>query len=449
MLTWTAVGLNGEYINALAIDPANTASVYAAVGDGFGWGIYKTTTGGGSWPQVYGGAPHYALAIDPVNTNTVYAGEAYEPLKTINSGGTWVKLQSIGASDHRAIAIDPTNTSTVYVGVSFGWGVYKTINGGAAFTNVLLSTYATSLAIIPITTSVLYAGAQDGYGLGGGVYKTSNGGTGWTKVMTYTQVNALAINPLNPNVIYAGTEGGGIYKSTNGGANWNTANTGLTHLMVRALAIDPSNPNVVYAGTWEGGVFQSTNAGGNWAAINSGLTNTYILSLAIDPTNPSVVYAGTEGGGVFKLTSGDSTPTPMATPTGQTAVLKAFLPLALKNFLSYFEGPFEVEDNDSYLQANGPLRSGQDYMGYPDDAKDYFSIVSSTSGNITVSLSNHTGLGVQLQLFYQSVSNLVAFDLDAPYQINHSGPAGTYYIYIFTESGFNIVDLYTLRVTFP
>jgi len=126
-----------------------------------------------------------------------------------------------------------------------------------------------------------------------------------------------------------------------------------------------------------------------------------------------------------------------------------FLPLSLRDVFHYFEGPFEVEDNDSYLQANGPLRSGQDYMGYPDDAKDYFSFIPSASGSMSINLSNHTGLGVQLQLFYQSVANLVAFDLDAPYQINHSGPAGTYYIYIFTESGFNSLTPYTLRATFP
>ena len=36
---------------------------------------------------------------------------------------------------------------------------------------------------------------------------------------------------------------------------------------------------------------------------------------------------------------------------------------------SYFEGPWEVEPNNSDQQANGPLRSDRAYLGYPNDPK--------------------------------------------------------------------------------
>ncbi len=126
-----------------------------------------------------------------------------------------------------------------------------------------------------------------------------------------------------------------------------------------------------------------------------------------------------------------------------------YLPLLMSDHVPYFEGPWEVEDNDSSQQANGPLRSGQDYYGYPDDLKDYFSIYLRTGGTITIDLSNHTGQGVQLQLFYQSVDNRVAYDLDPPYHVEYSGQAGWYYVYIYTESGHNSSTPYTLRVTYP
>jgi hypothetical protein len=141
-----------------------------------------------------------------------------------------------------------------------------------------------------------------------------------------------------------------------------------------------------------------------------------------------------------------STPTPTS---GAPPANRVALPLVLRNHVAYFEGPFEVEDNDAYLQANGPLRSGRDYSGYPDDSRDYFSIFTLDSGLITIALSNHVGSGVQLQLFYQTTDNRLAYDLDPPYQITYNGPPGTYYIYIFTESGFNGVTPYTLRVTYP
>jgi len=128
---------------------------------------------------------------------------------------------------------------------------------------------------------------------------------------------------------------------------------------------------------------------------------------------------------------------------------KVYLPLTLRDYVAYFEGPWEVEPNNSYLQANGPLRSGRDYYGYPNDPKDYFSIYLRTGGTITIDLTNHTGQGVQLQLFYQSTNNRVDYDLDAPYHITYTGPAGWYYIYIYTAGGYNTTTPYILRVTYP
>jgi hypothetical protein len=55
-----------------------------------------------------------------------------------------------------------------------------------------------------------------------------------------------------------------------------------------------------------------------------------------------------------------------------------------------------------------------------------------------------------LQLFYQSTDNLVDFDTGkGPHHVQHNGPAGLYYIYIFTLSGFNTTTPYTLVVTYP
>jgi len=142
-----------------------------------------------------------------------------------------------------------------------------------------------------------------------------------------------------------------------------------------------------------------------------------------------------------------ATPTPTVTPTA--TAIKGYLPLVLRDYVAYFEGPWEVEPNNTYLQANGSLRSGRDYYGYPNDQKDYFSIYLRTGGQIVIDLSNHTGQGVQLQLFYQTAGNLVAGDLDAPYHIEYTGPAGLYYIYIYTAGNYNSSTAFALRATYP
>ena len=158
-----------------------------------------------------------------------------------------------------------------------------------------------ALALDPATPTTLYAGTY-----GGGVFKSTNGGAAWNAVtagLMNTDVRALAINPATPTTLYAGTYGDGVFKSTNGGAAWIPVNTGLTNTWVWALAIDPVTPTTLYAGTDAGGVFKSTNGGGAWSAVNAGLTNTNVLALALAPATPSTPYAGTAGGGVFAMRS--------------------------------------------------------------------------------------------------------------------------------------------------
>jgi hypothetical protein len=125
------------------------------------------------------------------------------------------------------------------------------------------------------------------------------------------------------------------------------------------------------------------------------------------------------------------------------------LPGVLGSYRPFFEGTWEREPNNSADEANGPLRSGKAYQGYPNDKKDYFSVETGSRGRITVDLGNHTGQHVQLQLFYQSTANRVVLDPEPPYHLEHTGPAGRYYIYINTGAGFSDTTPYTLRVTYP
>jgi hypothetical protein len=128
---------------------------------------------------------------------------------------------------------------------------------------------------------------------------------------------------------------------------------------------------------------------------------------------------------------------------------KSLLPMVVYHYLSYFDGAFEVEPNNTYQEANGALRSGQNYQGYPNDQRDYFSFYVQTAGPIHITLDNHTGIQTQLQLFYQSTDNRVGYDPEAPFEISYNGQPGWYYIYIFTGSGYNNTTAYTLHTTFP
>jgi hypothetical protein len=134
-----------------------------------------------------------------------------------------------------------------------------------------------------------------------------------------------------------------------------------------------------------------------------------------------------------------------------------YVPLLLSDAYFFFTGPFEQEPNNSGDQPNGALIFNQDYQGYPNDLKDYFSFNLPATGVFTITLDDHSGMGVQLQLFYDKVTvdNRVAADVVAPFQIafgTQSGEnpqAGWYFIYIYTAAGWNEIIPYTLRVTYP
>jgi hypothetical protein len=131
------------------------------------------------------------------------------------------------------------------------------------------------------------------------------------------------------------------------------------------------------------------------------------------------------------------------------------LPLVLGDI--YFYGPWEAEPNNVLANAIGPLRSNQDYFGYHNDDSDYFKIITSTAGQISVNAtSNHTvkdsqgNYVIQLQLRDQD-GNLLDYKSSPSMQIIYYAPAaGWYYIRIYTNPAYlDASKTYTLRVVYP
>jgi PKD repeat protein len=126
-----------------------------------------------------------------------------------------------------------------------------------------------------------------------------------------------------------------------------------------------------------------------------------------------------------------------------------YLPIVLKGFPLCFEGPWEVEDNDSASQANGLLCSGQEYYAYPDDANDYFSLHSG-AGTVTVDMWDYVpGTNGQL-ILYDEELNWVDWDNDPldGWQIVADVGQGKYYVRVYTADGF-VAEAYRLQVSFP
>ena len=132
--TWSrGVSPGDGFSTVLVIDPITTTTLYAGGVNG----VAKTTDGGLNWTLMNSGllpTDVSALAVDPANPATVYAGTHNSGVfKSIDGGASWLDINA-GLDNGRivGVVIDPFAPSTLYAG-TFGAGVYKTIDGGTTW----------------------------------------------------------------------------------------------------------------------------------------------------------------------------------------------------------------------------------------------------------------------------------------------------------------------------
>ncbi len=250
----------------------------------------------------------------------------------------------------KTITQSPTNPNLLYAG-AFGWGVFKSIDGGASWINVKTGMTNTHVrSIVAISDNIVFAGTNDG------VFKTINGGVSWISVLTTINSVRSLVYDSKSGSLYAATYGSGLYKSTDQGTNWaprivndpTTAET-MPHLWsvaifgkdslyaggsilditvggalfssvnggmswfqvqypigirssVKSIAISPNDPTAsLIIGTAAKGVYKSINAGTNWTEINAGTTPNPIIDKRINTVgfNTTFRYAGTDSLGKF------------------------------------------------------------------------------------------------------------------------------------------------------
>jgi photosystem II stability/assembly factor-like uncharacterized protein len=346
-------GLTSPAVYSLAVDPVTTGTLYAGTHSG---GIFKSTDGGGQWTAIHSGIVEdevHAIAIDPVDPQTIYIAaqiHSYPPssslYKSIDGGASWSPInQGLGSfTSVETLALDPQTTSTIYAGTDAG-GVFKSVDGGVSWQKASddfdLTPYVRTIAVDPASPSTVYATAIDYHGdYGAAVFKTIDGGANWTQVMNGFALGAepvaLAIDPVASLTVYASAfEQGtydpiGVYKSTDGGDTWAAMDDGLFPSIGDAIVIDPSRTDTVYVGMGGGGIFKTLDGAAHWRYAGFGLLNTRVDSLTMDPSNPYVLYAGTEYAGVFKTTNGGGRWTQLIVNPGGTEL--AYTSIAVDPF---------------------------------------------------------------------------------------------------------------------
>jgi photosystem II stability/assembly factor-like uncharacterized protein len=225
-----------------------------------------------SWNPGYGKVS--AIAIHPSNTNIIYVGTPGGGIwKSTNAGSTWIPILDNNAAwiSIGAMTISPSNQSVIYASAGENSeAIIKSTNAGLTW-SASGSGITGSINYIlnhPTNSNILFATGEFG------IYRSTNAGASWTNVYSGSRIGDLEFKPSDPNIMTAA--GDIILRSTNNGQNWIQlgAAQGITTSDRTKLAVSPNNPNYVYAiqanGNMFGRLYLSTDAGANFTTRITG-----------------------------------------------------------------------------------------------------------------------------------------------------------------------------------
>ncbi len=273
--------------------------------------------------------------------------------KSVNMGTTWQSIfDGHETSSIGDIAIAPSDPEVLWVGTgepnnrqssSFGYGVYKSEDGGATFQHMGLERtgHIGEVVVHPRDPGLVYVAALGPLWAPGderGVFRTRDSGKTWEKVLFVDEDTGavdLSMDPTNPGVLYAALYqrrrvpwgfsgsgmGGGLYKTTDGGDVWKRLENGLPKGPLGRIGVDlfRGDPRIVYAiieHKTEGGVYRSSDRGEKWTKVSSlNPRPMYYSHIFVDPAAAERIYVlGSEffysdDGGTTFVENEEMTPT--------------------------------------------------------------------------------------------------------------------------------------------
>lgn len=276
-------------VASIGVSTSSTAELYRSTNFGTSW-----TSLSGSGHTLYQYWSAHDVAISPANTNRImYAGvNTYS--YTIGTGGS--QTGSNIHSDVHDIQFDPSNSNVIYV-CSDG-GIYKTTNGGSAWSAINSGLQATQFYApigVSATNPNLYAGGLQDNG------QVIFNGSSWSITSVGGDGASCAIDPSNNNNILVSRDARGVYRTTTGGnpfstvaAYWGSVADSRTGFAA-PLAFSRSSPNIVYLAS--DNLHKSTTSGSSFSNNAYGSATNYIdaqrktaIALAVSPTDANKVY---------------------------------------------------------------------------------------------------------------------------------------------------------------
>jgi hypothetical protein len=277
-----------------------------------------------------------AIAVDPVNPNTVWVG-GIDLFRSDDGGQNWglasyweANPPQFAHADNHVIVFAPgyDGASNQTMFVSSDGGVFRTDNALAATATGDQATcfpYPASVEWTSLNNS--YAVTQFYHGAvypGGAVYmggtqdnatvrgSDGSGLNGWTTPAFTGDGGYVAIDPTNPNTFYFAGTNLSISKTSDAGYSQNSAVKGITEsgdnfLWVAPLVMDPANSKRLYTGGRT--LWRSVDGAKTWTAASTADSSKVgsISAITISPSDANHVAFGTENGYIFTSKSATTT----------------------------------------------------------------------------------------------------------------------------------------------
>jgi len=321
---WTSHGPEGGSVAALAVDPADDATVYAATNQG----VYKSVNAGELWKPMTSGLSDLsisALLIAPEDHSKIYAGTTTgNVFQSLDAGQTWTGLGRAGDRRIRSLAATPR---AIYAGTEAG--LWRSRDGGANWEVVcVFQKFFIIFAAVSADGDLFVGGGQPQ-----AVQLSHDEGQTWTRLVTAPPATAITFGQ-DGSVYLAGPSG--VVGSVDLGENWKfvialpirngyvyalqISNSGRLYLSalqglyesqdhqtwlvpdgardllgVTTIVMSAASGRL-YAGARDFGVFTKIESSTEWTAVNRGIELAVTNDVAVAPFNPSTVYAATQTG---------------------------------------------------------------------------------------------------------------------------------------------------------
>jgi hypothetical protein len=281
-------------------------------------------------PRTFSNQGEYdnAIAVDPTNPDIVWVG-GIDLFRSDDGGANWgiaafweAAAPFLSHADNHAIVFAPgyngADNQTLFA-ASDG-GVYRTDNALAA------TAKGPRAACTPYSSQIIWQNVNNGYAVtqfyhgsvypGGGVYVGGTQDNGTVRGSDAAGPNdwrnpiggdggVTAIDPTDPNVWYGETTRLTLRKTVNGGGTFATATRGITEAstnfqFITPFVIDPSEPKRLYLGGHT--LWRTSDATANWSEASAPISTAAgsISTIAVSGADPNHVVFGTSTGFIYR-----------------------------------------------------------------------------------------------------------------------------------------------------